>query len=75
MFLQGIPRKGHLYYAVYRSQRKDGKVVRELKLYIGRLDGGRIDRERQQRIERRLIELGGQALVERFRRALRKADG
>ncbi|MDP6627011.1 MAG: hypothetical protein QGG50_03840 [Methanopyri archaeon] len=49
--------------------------MRDLKLYIGRLDSGRVEGERLRKIERQLGEIGGQALVERFRQELRKVGG
>lgn len=64
MFIQGIDKRRHTYYAVYHGKRLINKVIRETKLYIGRLDNldepGRID------IERRLEGLGEPSLIQKF---------
>ena len=64
MFIQGIDRRGHTYYAVYRGKRLINKVIRETKLYIGCLDD--LDEPRRIEIEKKLEELGDPSLIPKF---------
>ncbi len=64
MFIQGIKKRGHTYYAVYHGKRLVNKVIRETKLYIGRLDN--IDEPGRTEIERRLEQLGDSSLIQKF---------
>lgn len=71
MYIQGITRRGHKYYVVFHGRRLDNKkVVRDMKLYIGRLDGDNIDEPKRQEIERKLSELDDPSLVQKFRSIL-----
>ncbi|MCJ7746720.1 MAG: IS1634 family transposase [Desulfobacterales bacterium] len=65
MFIQGIPRRGHTYYAVISGKRVDGKVVRKTEYYIGRLE--KLDEARRVEIEENLKNLGDSALIQKFR--------
>jgi hypothetical protein len=65
MFIQGIPRRGHTYYAVFEGKRENGKVVRRTVLYIGRLDG--LTEPRRIEIEEELAKLGDSKLIDKFR--------
>lgn len=65
MFIQGIPRKGQTYYAVYEGKRENGKVVRRTVLYIGRLDG--LTEPRRNEIEMELAKLDDPKLIDKFR--------
>jgi hypothetical protein len=64
MFIQGIPRRGHTYYAVYEGKRENGKVVRRTILYIGRLEG--LTEPRRMEIEGELAKLGDPKLIGKF---------
>jgi transposase len=64
MFIQGIEKRGHVYYAVYHGKRLVNKVKRETKLYIGNLDN--LDEPRRIDIEKQLKELGDQSLIQKF---------
>ena len=64
MFIQGIEKRGHVYYAVYHGTRLVNKVKRETKLYIGNLDN--LDEPRRIDIEKQLKELGDQSLIQKF---------
>jgi hypothetical protein len=64
MFIQGIKRRGHTYYAVYHGKRLIKKVERETKLYIGNLDN--LDEPRRIDIEKKLKELGDPHLIQKF---------
>jgi transposase len=64
MFIQGIEKRGHTYYAVYHGKRLVNKVVRETKLYIGSLDN--IDEPRRIEIEKKLKDLADSALIQKF---------
>jgi transposase len=68
MFIQGIIRRGHTYYAVYHGKRLANKVVRETKLYIGRLDD--LNEPKRIEIEKKLEELGDPTLIQKFRSIL-----
>jgi hypothetical protein len=65
MFIQGIPRRGHTYYAVISGKRVDGKVVRKTEYYIGSLE--KLDEARRVEIEENLKNLGDSALIQKFR--------
>jgi len=64
MFIQGIEKRGHTYYAVYHGKRLINKVERETKLYIGNLEN--LDEPRRFEIEKQLKELGDQSLIQKF---------
>jgi len=64
MFIQGIDRRGHAYYAVYHGKRLINKVIRETKFYIGCLDD--LDEPRRIEIEKKLEELGDPSLIPKF---------
>jgi|GEM_PF-3007518 len=64
MFIQGIDKRGHTYYAVYYGKRLVNKVIRETKLYLGRLDN--LDEPGRIEIERRLEGLGDPSLIQKF---------
>lgn len=64
MFIQGIEKRGHTYYAVYHGTRLVNKVNRETKLYIGNLDN--LDEPRRIDIEKHLKELGDPSLIQKF---------
>lgn len=64
MFIQGIEKRGHTYYAVYHGQRLINKVKRETKLYIGNLEN--LDEPRRIDIEKQLKELGEPSLIQKF---------
>lgn len=64
MFIQGIEKRGHTYYAVYHGTRLVNKVNRETKLYIGNLDN--LDEPRRIEIEKKLKELGDTSLIQKF---------
>lgn len=64
MFIQGIVKRGHTYYAVYHGKRLINKVERETKLYIGNLEN--LDEPRQIDIEKQLKELGDPSLIQKF---------
>ena len=64
MFIQGIEKRGHTYYAVYHGKRLVNKVKRETKLYIGNLDN--LDEPRRIDIEKKLKELGDPSLIQKF---------
>ncbi|MDP3103964.1 MAG: IS1634 family transposase [Candidatus Methanoperedens sp.] len=64
MFIQGIEKRGHKYYAVYHGKRLVNKVERETKLYIGNLDN--LDEPRRIDIEKKLKELGDPSLIQKF---------
>jgi transposase len=64
MFIQGIEKRGHTYYAVYHGKRLINKVKRETKLYIGNLDN--LNEPRRIDIEKQLKELGDQSLIQKF---------
>ena len=64
MFIQGIEKRGHTYYAVYHGKRLVNKVKRETKLYIGNLEN--IDEPRRIDIEKKLKELGDLSLIQKF---------
>ena len=64
MFIQGIEKKGHTYYAVYHGTRLVNKVKRETKLYIGNLEN--LDEPRRIDIEKQLKELGDPSLIQKF---------
>ncbi|TAN38958.1 MAG: hypothetical protein EPN24_05610, partial [Candidatus Methanoperedens sp.] len=68
MFIQGIDRRGHTYYAVYHGKRLANKVVRETKLYIGHLDD--LNEPKRIEIEKKLEELGDPSLIQKFRSIL-----
>jgi hypothetical protein len=68
MFIQGIDKRGHTYYAVYHGKRLVNKVIRETKLYLGRLDN--LDEPGRIEIERKLEELGDPSLIQKFRSIL-----
>jgi len=64
MFIQGIEKRGHTYYAVYHGKRLINKVKRETKLYIGNLEN--LDEPRRIEIEKQLKELGDPSLIQKF---------
>jgi len=64
MFIQGIVRRGHTYYAVYHGKRLINKVQRETKLYIGRIDD--LNEPKRIEIENKLKELGDHSLIPKF---------
>ncbi|MDP2845796.1 MAG: IS1634 family transposase [Candidatus Methanoperedens sp.] len=64
MFIQGINRRGHTYYAVYHGKRLINKVVRETKLYIGSLDD--LDEPKRIETEKKLKELEDPSLIQKF---------
>jgi len=64
MFIQGIEKRGHTYYAVYHGQRLINKIKRETKLYIGNLEN--LDEPRRFDIEKQLKELGDPSLIPKF---------
>ncbi len=64
MFIQGIEKRGHTYYAVYHGKRLINKVRRETKLYIGNLEN--LDEPRRIDIEKQLKELGDPSLIQKF---------
>jgi transposase len=64
MFIQGINRRGHTYYAVYEGKRLINKVVRETKLYIGSLDD--LDEPKRIETEKKLRELKDPSLIPKF---------
>lgn len=64
MFIQGIVKRGHTYYAVYHGKRLINKVERETKLYIGNLEN--LDEPRRIDIEKQLKELGDPSLIQKF---------
>lgn len=64
MFIQGIEKRGHIYYAVYHGKRLINKVRRETKLYIGNLDN--VNEPRRIDIEKQLKELGDPSLIQKF---------
>ena len=64
MFIQGIEKRGHTYYAVYHGKRLVNRVVRETKLYIGTLDN--LDEPKRIDIEKKLKELGEPFLIQKF---------
>jgi transposase len=64
MFIQGIEKRGHTYYAVYHGKRLINKVERETKLYIGNLEN--LDEPRRIDIEKQLKELGDPSLIQKF---------
>jgi len=64
MFIQGIERRGHTYYAVYHGKRLINKVKRETKLYIGNLEN--LNEPRRIDIEKQLKELGDPSLIQKF---------
>lgn len=64
MFIQGIEKRGHTYYAVYHGKRLINKVKRETKLYIGNLEN--LDEPRRIDIEKKLKELGDPSLIQKF---------
>lgn len=64
MFIQGIEKRGHTYYAVYHGKRLVNKVKRETILYIGNLDN--LDEPRRIDIEKKLKELGEPFLIQKF---------
>jgi transposase len=64
MFIQGIEKRGHTYYAVYHGKRLVNKVNRETKLYIGNLDN--LDEPRRIDIEKKLKELEDPSLIQKF---------
>src|SRR3990170_1771519 len=64
MFIQGIEKRGHTYYAVYHGKRLVNKVKRKTKLYIGNLEN--IDEPRRIDIEKKLKELGDLSLIQKF---------
>ncbi|MDP2789376.1 MAG: IS1634 family transposase [bacterium] len=64
MFIQGIDKRGHTYYAVYHGKRLVNKIKRETKLYIGNLE--KLDEPRRINIEKKLKELGDPSLVQKF---------
>jgi transposase len=64
MFIQGIEKRGHTYYAVYHGKRLINKVKRETKLYIGNLEN--LDEPRRIHIEKQLRELGDPSLIQKF---------
>jgi transposase len=64
MFIQGIEKRGHTYYAVYHGTRLVNKVKRETKLYIGNLEN--LDEPRRIDIEKKLKELGDPSLIQKF---------
>ena len=68
MFIQGIKRRGHTYYAVYHGKRLANKVVRETKLYIGKLDD--LDEPKRIEIENKLKKLQDTTLIQKFHNLL-----
>jgi transposase len=64
MFIQGIEKRGHKYYAVYHGKRLINKVERETKLYIGNLEN--LDEPKRINIEIQLKELGDPSLIQKF---------
>ena len=64
MFIQGIDKRGHTYYAVYHGKRLVNKVKRETKLYIGNLEN--LDEPRRIDIEKKLKELEDPSLIPKF---------
>ncbi len=64
MFIQGIEKRGHTYYAVYHGKRLINKVKRETKLCIGNLEN--LDEPRRINIEKQLKELGDPSLIQKF---------
>jgi len=64
MFIQGIEKRGHTYYAVYHGKRLINKVKRETKLYIGNLEN--LNEPRRIDIEKQLKELGDPSLIQKF---------
>jgi len=64
MFIQGIVRRGHTYYAVYHGKRLINKVQRETKLYIGSIDD--LNEPKRIEIENKLKELGDHSLIPKF---------
>jgi transposase len=64
MFIQGIEKRGHTYYAVYHGKRLINKVERETKLYIGNLEN--LDEPKRINIEIQLKELGDPSLIQKF---------
>jgi transposase len=64
MFIQGIVRRGHTYYAVYHGKRLINKVQRETKLYIGSIDD--LNEPKRIEIENELKELGDHSLIPKF---------
>jgi len=64
MFIQGIEKRGHTYYAVYHGKRLANKVVRETKLYIGSFDN--IDEPKRIEMEKKLKELEDPSLIQKF---------
>lgn len=64
MFIQGIVRRCHTYYAVYHGKRLINKVQRETKLYIGRIDD--LNEPKRIEIENKLKELGDHSLIPKF---------
>jgi len=68
MFIQGIEKRGHTYYAVYHGKRLINKVERETKLYIGNLEN--LDEPRRIDIEKQLKELGDPSLIQKFHSVL-----
>ncbi|HAW51352.1 MAG TPA: IS1634 family transposase [Flavobacteriales bacterium] len=68
MFIQGIKRRGHTYYAVYHGKRLANKVVRETKLYIGKLED--LDEPKRIEIENKLKKLQDTTLIQKFHNLL-----
>jgi transposase len=68
MFIQGIKRRGHTYYAVYHGKRLANKVVRETKLYIGKLED--LDEPKRIEIENKLKKLQDPTLIQKFHNLL-----
>lgn len=68
MFIQGIKRRGHTYYAVYHGKRLANKVVRETKLYIGNIDD--LDEPKRIEIEEKLNKLDDPTLIQKFHNLL-----
>lgn len=68
MFIQGIKKRGHTYYAVYHGKRLVNKVIRETKLYLGRLD--KMDELKRIDLENKLNTLGDSAIIQKFRSIL-----
>ncbi|MDP2767799.1 MAG: IS1634 family transposase, partial [Candidatus Methanoperedens sp.] len=64
MFIQGIEKRGHTYYAVYHGKRLVNRVVRETKLYIGSLE--KMDEPKRIDLEKKLKELGDPSLIPKF---------
>ncbi len=64
MFIQGIEKRGHTYYAVYHGKRLVNKVKRETKLYIGNLEN--LDEPKRIEIEKKLKELDDPSLIQKF---------